>query len=149
MKYMQNSSEITLLLGRQLRLLVYQKMYSSRSSALQGVWFGPRIILDFDFKCRVSVEVGVVKAPQGEKSQRIRHRIEKNHFECISHTFKIQRSAFGFSSQIVFYRLKHTLSHSPNNYTTWLLSPPSSWLRPEFQTLSLGSPLEGVRRVIT
>ena len=47
MKYMRNFSEITFLPGRQLRLLVYQKMCLLRLSALQGVWFGLKVILVF------------------------------------------------------------------------------------------------------
>ena len=54
---MQNSSEIMLLPGRQLRLLVCQKMCLLRLSALQGVWICLKVILVL--KHRVQLKMGL------------------------------------------------------------------------------------------
>jgi len=89
MKYMRNSSEITLLPARQLKLLVYQKMCSSRLSALQ-------------------VEDGIEtpNLSKGGEIAKFTSWIERKLLQRISHSFKIQRSVLIFSSRRAFYRTK-------------------------------------------
>ena len=92
MKYTRNSSEIMLLPGQQLRLRVYQKMCSSRSSALQGVWLGLKIVLVFKHHVQLKMELVLLKAPKGGggiakiSGLDISNRTETP--ECISHTSK-------------------------------------------------------------
>ena len=115
MKYMRNSSEVTLLPDRQLRLLVYQKMCSSRLSALQavqGVWLGLRIVLVL--KRRIQLKMELLKHQREEIAKNLRlnrAEVPRMHLSYFQNSiFNIQRSSMfiilDFQHRRTFYRTK-------------------------------------------